>query len=353
MIFVTGITGFLGGAYLKLIIEDTSHEYALLVRDPKEKELKKKIKGTKHISVFRGSLHHPDIFYREDDLSFLKEKITKIVHLAALYELGAKRELLYRTNVIGTQNIVFLAKNCSHLKKVVYASTIAVAGDHKGPYCEEDFDLGQSFPDSYSETKFHAEKIIRDFARKNTSINFSVLRFGIVIGDSETGRFSKVDGPYYVFKLLNEVKRKFPQIKKLPFIVFPYNEDCKIPLVTVDHTVLAVNEAVKSSGNKHFEVMHVLSAHLPTLKFFLNDYLVHLGIQVEVIALPPHATVKKLLTRLMPFFDIPKEVVNYLFMETQYVILNESKIVAPDYNDYKHHIFKEADIRFGSSKGDR
>src|SRR5699024_10178701 len=74
-----------------------------------------------------------------------------------------------------------------------HVSSIAVAGDHTGPFTEHDFDVGQRFGSPYHATKFEAEKLVRG----QSDVPFTVYRPSAVVGDSRTGEMDKIDGPYY------------------------------------------------------------------------------------------------------------------------------------------------------------
>jgi len=76
-----------------------------------------------------------------------------------------------------------------------HVSSVAVAGDHRGHFFEDDFDLGQNLESPYHRTKFAAEKLVRE-AR---GLRWRVYRPAIIAGDSRTGEMDKIDGPYYFF----------------------------------------------------------------------------------------------------------------------------------------------------------
>lgn len=151
---VTGITGLIGSEYLKIIMASSSakkERYILLIRERHEEYYKDLIENHKwdHIDYRIGDLLSPDIFTAHSKQDGLEEdlgKIDRIVHLAALYDLKAPYSKLFKVNVVGTQNLLFLAARMKSLKEVFFASTIAVAGNWQGVFSEADFDLGQEFP---------------------------------------------------------------------------------------------------------------------------------------------------------------------------------------------------------------
>jgi NAD(P)-dependent dehydrogenase (short-subunit alcohol dehydrogenase family) len=82
-----------------------------------------------------------------------------------------------------------------------HVSSIAVAGDFRGEYTEDDFDVGQQLPTPYHQTKFEAEALVRD----TVGLRHRIYRPAVVVGDSRTGEMDKIDGPYYFFGVLTKL----------------------------------------------------------------------------------------------------------------------------------------------------
>ena len=133
------------------------------------------------------------------DYKALAAEVTAIHHTAAVYYLGAKRELVERVNVDGTRTMLELAGDCARLRRFVHWSTAQVSGSRSGVILEEELDCGQRFRNVYEETKFRAERMVRDAARR---LPVTILRPGIIVGDSKTGEIDKFDGPYYLLVLI-------------------------------------------------------------------------------------------------------------------------------------------------------
>ena len=92
-----------------------------------------------------------------------------------------------------------LARDAGRLERVVHWSTAMVSGDRRGTFYEDDLDAGQKFHNDYERTKYDAEKLVRAAMRQ---LPITVLRPGIIVGDSETGEIDKLDGPYYLMVLI-------------------------------------------------------------------------------------------------------------------------------------------------------
>src|SRR5438874_13781275 len=109
-------------------------------------------------------------------------------------------------NVEGTPHAVELAHalsvGCLH-----HTSSVAAAGLHKGLFREDMFDEGQKLPSAYHRTKFESEKI----AREQATVPWRVYRPAVVLGHSETGVMDKIDGPYYFFKAIQQIRGWLPE----------------------------------------------------------------------------------------------------------------------------------------------
>lgn len=315
-VLVTGISGFVGLSLLEKLKEKTETRFYLLLRDRSYEKYKEILKDFDHLIPVRGNITHPDLILDTRVIETLKEEVNTVIHLAALYDLGAKKEELYLSNVVGTQNILFF---CSQLKKVklIYASTIAVSGDFEGPYDENDYDLGQKFSNPYGKTKFDAEGLVRSWFHDHSTSQVDILRFGIVVGNSLTGEFIKEDGPYYFFKNISKVVKSWPKKVKLPFLPFPFKGKALFPLIPVD---IAANccSTILDKNKGGLSCYHIISNEEPSLKEFLEDFLFEFGHKMNVVSIPESQFVKRGLEKGFSLLQIPKDLSLYLYMPALY-----------------------------------
>ena len=141
-ILVTGGAGFIGSNLTKQLIDrgdsvviiDNFNDYY----DPqlKEDRIKKFLKGYK-FKLYRGDIRDAVLLEK----IFKKEKIDKVVHLAAMAGVRYSLEhpsLYYEVNVLGTQNMLDAAVKYK-IKNFVYASSSSVYGNNKKlPFSETD-----------------------------------------------------------------------------------------------------------------------------------------------------------------------------------------------------------------------
>jgi thioester reductase-like protein len=153
----------------------------------------------KRVEILEGDVCDMDLGLGGGEYKALAAELTAIHHTAAIYYLGAKRELVERVNVDGTRSVLELGADCKKLRRFIHWSSAQVSGARSGVILEEELDTGQRFRNVYEETKFRAERMVREAARR---LPTTILRPGIIVGDSKTGEIDKFDGPYYLLVLI-------------------------------------------------------------------------------------------------------------------------------------------------------
>ncbi|HEX9708943.1 MAG TPA: SDR family oxidoreductase, partial [Candidatus Thermoplasmatota archaeon] len=127
-------------------------------------------------------------------------RVRQVWHLAAAYDLTIPRGMALRVNRDGTRHVLALAAGLKELERFHHVSTCYVSGHHPGTFSEADLDIGQTFNNHYEETKYLAELEVR--AASQAGLPVTVYRPSVVVGDSVTGETPKLDGPYFVVRLL-------------------------------------------------------------------------------------------------------------------------------------------------------
>jgi len=254
---VTGGTGFIGRHLLRELDRRGEPIHAL-VRPQSVARLE--ALGLRNVRPLPGDITREGLGVDPDRLAELRG--ADVFHLAAVYDLEADEERNRVANVEGTRRTVELA-NRIQAARLHHVSSIAVAGAHfRGRFTEDMFDEGQRLDQPYYQTKFEAERIVREEA----AVPFRIYRPGLVIGSSETGEADRVDGPYYGFKLIQRLRYALPSW--FPLVGFeggPFN------VVPVDFVARAIDHIAAAEGLDG-QTFHVVDPSPLSLGDTVNEF---------------------------------------------------------------------------------
>jgi nucleoside-diphosphate-sugar epimerase len=232
-ILVTGATGFLGKYVLsELLSRPEVDKIYVLVRSHRPHSHDK-------VHAISADLSSPI------HLSLKPSEIDHVIHLAASYDLNEGFEVNYMSNVVGTLNLVAALQAIDWNGAFHYASTYAVlAGDWFKDSAEDPL---SKLPDknlAYPHCKAHAEQIVM-----SSPFPSKIFRLGTLVGDTESGKVERIDGPYYVLNLLLKARSVVSKLrlKKVPV---PLDPSCYIPLVPVDVAAKSIVRGVFEKQTK-------------------------------------------------------------------------------------------------------
>lgn len=280
-ILVTGATGFLGGNLIRRLSREGYHLIALirnkegwnkllnirLRRSSEQGESNGNSEYLEDVELIQGDVTSPLLGLPSRRFRRLAWQVDAIFHCAALTDF-AYRANLFHTNVEGTRHLLQFAL-LGRKKHFHHISSAYVAGKSNGTFYEEDFNKGQGFNNSYEESKFNSEALVRRFAREHL-LPFTVYRPSIIVGDSMNGRTQCYKGFYTFARALFLIKMRtlkgheaykeetdpgkstsgmasLPQRAvsvKIPMRIFGDPEGL-INLVPVDYVVEAISELSK------------------------------------------------------------------------------------------------------------
>ena len=197
-LLLTGATGFVGMELLARVLEQTDYDVVALVRADDDRAAQARIDELLATLVAPGARPHrgrvralaadlesPGLGLPALASERLAGALTAVVHCAASISFTLPLDEARRINVEGTREVVKLASRAharGNLERFVHVSTAYVAGDRTGLISEHDGDLGQSFRNTYEQTKLEAEHIVTD-----SGLPAAIVRPSVIVGDSQTG----------------------------------------------------------------------------------------------------------------------------------------------------------------------
>ncbi|GAK06192.1 oxidoreductase [Geomicrobium sp. JCM 19037] len=233
---ITGYPGFIASRIVKEIIqtEHVDHLYLLVLPDMKERAkaaAESLLLFENQVTIVEGDITKRDFGWTRELSHNLKRSVTHVFHLAAIYDLAVKKKQAEAVNVDGTRNVNRWTEGVKQLKRYVYFSTAYVSGDRRGTILERELVRGQSFKNHYEKTKYDAEVLVEEVSKTTPT---TIIRPGIVRGDSVTGETAKFDGVYFYLNILE----RFRQLR-LPRVPLVASSEAKGNFVPVDYVVSA------------------------------------------------------------------------------------------------------------------
>jgi nucleoside-diphosphate-sugar epimerase len=329
--FITGFPGFIATKLLTALRQEypTSHFYLLVLKKEKglaEQKLKEDDNNTFLVEgdILKKGLGIPDSLRKQ-----ITDKVTHCIHLAALYDLTAAYSPAYFCNVLGTDHVLEFAKDCMNLKRFCYYSTAYVSGNEKGQILESSLLQPASFRNYYEQTKHEAERNVRMLMN---DLPITIIRPGIIVGDSRNGETLKFDGPYFMMQFL----------RRLSALPIPYigRTSSKIHLVPVDFIVNASVYLMHSEQGVS-KTYHLLSPYSPQIQ---DAYTL---ICKELIGkIPSWHMSRSLADRMLSisfiskWLGVPRETLSYFSHEAEYDTsqlehdLEGTGIACPHFEEY-------------------
>ena len=361
--FVTGGTGFIGRHLLGELL-NRGEPIHVLARKGSRARLEHIARDLgpdgRLISAVEGDLTAPLCGLTDADRALLRGRVRHFFHLGALYDLAAEAEQLEAANIAGTRNALALAHDL-HVGCFHHVSSIAAAGRYAGCFTEQMFEQARGLDHPYFRTKHESEALVRRECR----LPWRVYRPGMVIGHSVTGAMDKVDGPYYLFKLIQKLRDLVPRWVPL---VGP--EGGHINLVPVDFVAAALNCLAHTEGldarcfhltdphdRRIGEAINVFAtaAHAPVMSLRVGSALLRGLLPASVEPGAGLAPVRRILDRLLSDLNIPAAVMDLLDYPTTFdcrearAVLDRAGIRVPRLEGYAWRIWDYWERQLDSS----
>ena len=342
-IFLTGFPGFIASRLVERLAKPDA-QFFLLVQSQFVEKAMREVEGIssrtgtpiENFALIEGDITRDDLGIDAEDLKTLRDEITDIYHLAAVYDLAVDKDLAYRVNLDGTRKVNAFAKTVANLHRYNYVSTCYVAGKRNGSILETELKHDAGFRNFYEETKYLAEMMVEDLKEE---LPATIFRPSVVVGDSKTGETAKYDGIYYLIHYL----RKAPQLLRL---INVGNRNVKLNLVPVDFVVESI--AALARDDKAVGKTIALADPDPLTTAALFDAITEKMTSKRSAVTPPPALVEWSLSLPFspPITGLPHSAVPYFFIAQTYDVSIASKLLAshdvtcPNFRDYVGSLLK-------------
>jgi thioester reductase-like protein len=249
-VLLTGATGFVGMELLVRCLERTERHVLAIVRADSDEAASERIDAVlanlfgdragrfgDRITAVAGDMTAPGLGLDPARRDWLAAQSTMIVHCAASVSFALSLDEARAINVEGTRRMLELAGRAQALgglERYAQVSTAYVAGTHAGPFSECDLDVGQGFNNSYEQSKFESEQLVRSCP----DLPFTIFRPSIVVGDRNSGWTAAFNVLYWPLRAL--ARGLFPAVPAVP--------SAPVDVVSIDYVADGIHEVCESSG---------------------------------------------------------------------------------------------------------
>lgn len=314
-IFLTGFPGFIAERLVERLANRDTQFFLLVQKSFIEKAMiaVERIAAAKKIplenfALIEGDITLENLGISEEDLRIVRNETTSVFHLAAVYDLAVQKDLAFRVNVVGTQNVNSFVRSLNKLRRYNYISTCYVAGKREGLILENELEHNAGFRNFYEETKYLAEVEVE---KLKPEIPTTIFRPSVVVGDSQTGETAKYDGIYYLILYL----RKFPSLLRF---VNVGNDKVRVNLVPVDYVVESIAALAFDDAAVGKTIALADPAPMTTAEVF-DEIAGHLSGRKSVMKPPPKLIENSLMLSVAPVVSgLPHSAVPYFFLSQTY-----------------------------------
>ena len=289
-VFLTGATGFVGMEVLVRYLERGSRPVTCLVRAESDEAARVRLdkildeliaNGAElfahRVEAVAGEMTKPDLGLSTTVRERLASEVTTIVHCAANVSFDQTLEDARAVNYGGTRRMLEfarLAQARGGLHRYAQVSTAYVAGTYTGRFTEDDLDVGQGFRNTYEQSKFESEKMIREEA---DDLPWIVLRPSIVVGDQSSGWTSAFNVMYWPLRALSTgLFRAVPAMPESP-----------LDIVSIDYVADAIYELCECPQDSAHKTFHLTASEDASTFSELVSLAARYFRKPEPLAVPP------------------------------------------------------------------
>jgi thioester reductase-like protein len=199
-IVLTGATGFLGMEVLARLLEHDDREVLALVRAPDTAGAEARVDAVlrrlwrdggppeyrERVRAVPADLVRPGLGLSSASRAMMADRAGTVLHCAASISFDLPLAEARLINVEGTRQVIALAREAREngsLQRFIHVSTAYVSGRHRGLFRERQLDVGQTFRNTYEQTKYEAEHLVSEAS----DLSPAIARPSIVMGEAATG----------------------------------------------------------------------------------------------------------------------------------------------------------------------
>jgi thioester reductase-like protein len=258
-VLLTGATGFVGMELLARFLERDKRPVYALVRARDDEQAAARLRATvadlfgsgdaysDRLTAVAGDIQAHGLGLGRRRRETLAAEVSEIVHSAASVSFTLPLREARAINVAGTRRMLELAELCGSrgsFRRFCHISTAYVAGTHAGEFREDQLDVGQTFRNTYEQTKFEAEQLVHGHSDR---LPIQVFRPSIVVGERSSGWTASFNVLYTPIKAF--VRGALPAL--------PARRSAPIDVVPVDYVADAVHELSSQplEGNTTYHIV--------------------------------------------------------------------------------------------------
>jgi long-chain acyl-CoA synthetase len=249
-VLITGTTGFVGMELLARFLERSDRPVIAPVRAADDGAAADRVDGVlrglfgpaaarhrERVDAVAADLTAPGLGLERRRQEELAERVGLIIHSAASISFTLPLDEARAINLDGTSRVLELAelaRDRGGLEHLCHVSTAYVSGTHVGRFRERDLDVGQGFRNTYEQSKFEAERLVREHSELPTTI----VRPSIVVGDRRSGWTAAFNVLYWPLRAFS--RGLYPAVPAVP--------SSPVDVVSIDYVADAIYDLSARPG---------------------------------------------------------------------------------------------------------